>query len=153
MSTMVNDRIHMTRKRKGFTMTELAEKIGVSKQTLYKYEKGIVTNIPLDNIEKIAEVLGVTPAYIMGWEDYYVEDDGTFVACGFSREYTNEMKTRTKDAERLLVKKIVTPTATLSPDAEKLLADYHKLNTSGKEKANEYVSDLTTISKYTENEE
>lgn len=43
-------------------------------------------------------------------------------------------------------------TTDISPDVKKLLTDYNKLNSSGKEKANEYVSDLTTISKYTENE-
>nr|WP_242843822.1 MULTISPECIES: helix-turn-helix transcriptional regulator [Clostridia] len=35
--------------------TELAEKIGVSKQTLYKYENNIVTNIPSYKIELIAK--------------------------------------------------------------------------------------------------
>ena len=28
-----------------------------------------MTNIPLDRLERIADVLGVTPAYLMGWEE------------------------------------------------------------------------------------
>lgn len=52
----------------GLSQVELAEKIGVSKQTLYKYEQGIITNIPSDKIELIAKTLGTTPARIMGWE-------------------------------------------------------------------------------------
>ena len=47
--------------------TDLADKIGVSKQTMYKYENNIVTNIPSDKIELIAKNLGTTPAALMGW--------------------------------------------------------------------------------------
>ena len=50
------------------TLDELSQKVGVSKQTLSRYENGIITNIPSDNIEKIADVLGVTPSSIMGWD-------------------------------------------------------------------------------------
>ena len=43
--------------------------IGESKQTIYKYEAGIVTNIPSDKIELIAKALRVQPEWIMGWTD------------------------------------------------------------------------------------
>lgn len=45
-----------------------ANKLNVSKQTLYKYENDIITNIPSDKIEDIAKICGVSPAYLMGWE-------------------------------------------------------------------------------------
>ena len=48
---------------------ELSEKIGVSKQTLYKYENDIITNIPSDKLQGIADTLKISPAYLMGWED------------------------------------------------------------------------------------
>lgn len=35
----------------GISQTELARLTSVSKQTLYKYEKGIVTNMPISQIE------------------------------------------------------------------------------------------------------
>lgn len=50
------------------SQTELAEKIGVSKQTLYKYENDIITNIPSDKIEAIARLAGLSPSYLMGWD-------------------------------------------------------------------------------------
>ncbi|MBO4383464.1 MAG: helix-turn-helix transcriptional regulator [Clostridia bacterium] len=65
----VGDRIRNTRKREGISQTDLAQEMGVIKQTLYKYETGIVTNIPSEKIEAAANALGVTPAYLMGWED------------------------------------------------------------------------------------
>ena len=61
------ERIVNLRERRGLSQTELAEKIGASKQTMYKYENDIVTNIPSDMVEKIADALNTTPAYIMGW--------------------------------------------------------------------------------------
>lgn len=53
----------------GLTQEELGLLCGTSKQTIFKYEKGVVTNIPLDRLEKIADALHTTPAYLMGWED------------------------------------------------------------------------------------
>lgn len=65
----VGDRIRKQRELLGFSQTELAEKIKVSKQTLYKYEKNVITNIPSDKIEEISKVLNVSESYLMGWED------------------------------------------------------------------------------------
>ena len=55
------------------TQTELAELLQTTKQNIFKYENGIVTNIPSDKIEKMAEIFGVEPAVLMGWEDYSKE--------------------------------------------------------------------------------
>ena len=63
------ERIARLRELMNIGQSELAEKIGVSKQTLYKYENGIVSNVPSDKIEAMAKIFGVTPAYLMGWED------------------------------------------------------------------------------------
>lgn len=62
-------RIKSLRENAGVSQVDLASKIGVSKQTLYKYENDIVTNIPSNKIEAIAAVFQSTPAYIMGWSD------------------------------------------------------------------------------------
>lgn len=63
----VGDRIKETRIKKDISQTDLADKCGISKQTLYKYENNIVTNIPLTTITTIAKALNVSEAYIMGW--------------------------------------------------------------------------------------
>lgn len=52
------------------TFTELANKVGIKKQTLHKYKKGDIQNIPSDVIERLADALKVTPSYLLGWEDY-----------------------------------------------------------------------------------
>lgn len=53
----------------GLSQEELAKSIGSTKQAIYKYESGIVSNIPMDKVEIIANRLGVTPSYLTGWQD------------------------------------------------------------------------------------
>ncbi len=63
------DKLRILRERKGKSQTEAARFLGLSKQTLYKYEKNIITNIPSDVIERIAKYYDTTPGYIMGWAE------------------------------------------------------------------------------------
>ena len=76
----IGERIKIAREKNGIAQTDLAIKIGVSKQTLFKYENGIVTNIPSDKIEEIAKITHVSPAYIMGWEDNLNNADTDIIA-------------------------------------------------------------------------
>lgn len=64
----VGERIKLAREKIGMSQVDMADKIGVSKQNLYKYERGLVTNIPSDKIELIGKLTGVSPAYLMGWD-------------------------------------------------------------------------------------
>lgn len=63
----VGERIKELRLRLGMSQVAFADAIGVSKQTLYKYENNIITNIPSDKIEAAAKIGNVSPAYLMGW--------------------------------------------------------------------------------------
>lgn len=67
--TTRGQRIRKARTDAGLSLTELADKIKILKQTLYKYENDIITNIPSDKIEAIASVCDVTPGYLMGWDE------------------------------------------------------------------------------------
>ena len=63
----VGERLKQLREQLGMSQVDFATKINVSKQTLYKYENTIITNIPSDKIESAARICNVSPAYIMGW--------------------------------------------------------------------------------------
>lgn len=65
----IGEKIKVLRKQNNFTQEELAEYAGTKKQTIHKYETGIIENIPASKIKLIAEKLGTTPAYLMGWYD------------------------------------------------------------------------------------
>ena len=64
----IGERIKECRESLGMTQVALAEAINEKKQTLYKYENNIITNIPIKKVELIADALHTTPAYLMGWE-------------------------------------------------------------------------------------
>lgn len=64
----VGKRIKELREKNGMSQVDLADRINVSKQTLYKYENDLITNIPSDKVEAAADILGVSPAYLMGWD-------------------------------------------------------------------------------------
>lgn len=72
---MLKDNICAVRQACNMTQEELANKIGVKRQTVQKYENGIISNIPSDKIIAIAKVCGVTPAYLMGWEEEQKNND------------------------------------------------------------------------------
>lgn len=67
--TSRGEKIKAARKAKKMSQEELGAACGTNKQTIYKYETGIITNIPFDRLEKIAEALDISPAYIMGWKN------------------------------------------------------------------------------------
>lgn len=64
------ERIRELRLEYKMTQDDLAKNIGVALQTVFKYEQGIITNIPLEKIEKMALIFNVGPGYIAGWEDH-----------------------------------------------------------------------------------
>ncbi|WP_318708848.1 LexA family protein [Candidatus Acetatifactor stercoripullorum] len=64
----VGERIKDLRERLNISQVDFANKINVSKQTLYKYENNIITNIPSDKIEAVAKIGNISPAYLMGWD-------------------------------------------------------------------------------------
>lgn len=66
----LKDRIKRYRKLNKLTLEDVAKIIGVSKQTVQKYENGIISNIPSDRIESMAKAFSCTPADLMGWDDY-----------------------------------------------------------------------------------
>ena len=65
----IGERIKEQREKRGFSQVSFADALNVSKQTLFKYENNLITNIPSDKIEAAASLLGVRPGYLMGWEE------------------------------------------------------------------------------------
>lgn len=65
----LGDKIRIAREKAGLTQEELGKRCGTTKQTIYKYEIGKVTNIPLDRLEMIAEAVGVSSSTLLGWDN------------------------------------------------------------------------------------
>ena len=65
----MGDRIRQMRIDAGMTQEELAEKLGLQKSAIAKYENGRVENIKRSTIQKMAELFDRTPSYVMGFTD------------------------------------------------------------------------------------
>lgn len=63
----IGERIKLIRKEKKISADDLAAKIGVSRSTIFRYEKGDIEKVPADVLEGIATALNTTPEYLMGW--------------------------------------------------------------------------------------
>ena len=62
-------RIRHRRKQLGLSADEIAEKIGVSRATMFRYENGDIEKVPLDYLGVLSTVLCTSPEYLMGWSD------------------------------------------------------------------------------------
>jgi transcriptional regulator with XRE-family HTH domain len=71
----IGDRIKDRRKYLRMSADELAKRLGKDRSTIYRYEKGDIENLPLDILEPIADALGTTPQYLMGWEEVQKNND------------------------------------------------------------------------------
>ena len=72
----MGDRIRGKRIEKELTMEQLADKLGVGKSAVNKWEKGHVQNIKRSTIEKLCQILDCSPAYLFGWEEPEATWDG-----------------------------------------------------------------------------
>ena len=65
----IGDKIKSLRISQNLTQEELAQAVKTKKQTIHKYETGIISNIPASKIKLMADCFNTTPAYLMGWEE------------------------------------------------------------------------------------
>jgi transcriptional regulator with XRE-family HTH domain len=100
-------RIKSVRETRGATLQEVADKIGVAKSTVQRYEAGTIDKIKLPIISSIAKVLEVNPSWIIGKSenmdvkdknenDYELED----VYFSFAKEMQKE-KISSEDMDKL----------------------------------------------------
>lgn len=76
----VYERIRKRRKELDISADDVAEAIGVSRATVYRYESKDIDNMPLTTLEPLAKILKCSPGYLMGWEqnaqsDFTVSSD------------------------------------------------------------------------------
>lgn len=65
----IGQRIKVRRKQLGLTLEELGNKVGVGASTVRKWETNYIKDMKSDKVQKVAEALGVSAAYLMGWDE------------------------------------------------------------------------------------
>lgn len=63
------ERMREKRKELGLSAEYMAERLGVSPATVYRYENGDIAKLPGRLLEPVSRILGVSPSYLMGWDD------------------------------------------------------------------------------------
>jgi XRE family transcriptional regulator of biofilm formation len=69
----VNQKIRILRKEKNMTISSLAEKVGIYQSLLTRYETGIISYVPVELINKIADVLGCKPSDLIEGDERYTQ--------------------------------------------------------------------------------
>ena len=121
MGATPGERIKELRVLEGMSQEELGRRVGVQRAAINKYEKGSVTNIPLQAIEKMAYVFNVSPNYIVGWTE----------------NGRNPLSVEVKTLQG--VKRFY------GSDAVDLLESYSTLSSVGKKRVSQYADDMTKI--------
>lgn len=121
MAIDIGTRIKELRKLAGLSQEELGRRVGVQRAAINKYEKGTVTNIPIQTLEQMATIFDVSPTYLVGW----------------SGNEGNQLAVETKiiqGVDRLFGK-----------DALEMLETFTELSPKGKKKVLEYMNDIYQI--------
>lgn len=116
----VGERIRARRKELGMSADTLAEKLGVSRSTVFRYENGDIEKLPADALEPIAGILHTSVAELMGWGTTsrlynYVEH--------FSGEKESSPQPTSKD---ILIGKLSTQLQGMTDDEIKQVLSYAK---------------------------
>lgn len=97
----INEKIRSLRKQRNMTLEDVAKRVGVSRQTIQRYESGVINNIPYDNIMLLAKVFEVHPGVLMGWDasQEYLSDASDLEKLRMSKGYYEHVTgPRIKDA-------------------------------------------------------
>lgn len=65
----IGDRIKARRINLGWSQRDLAERMGYKNHSAVARAEAGTVDLPKSKVEQFAQVLGVTPGYLMGWVD------------------------------------------------------------------------------------
>lgn len=89
---LLGEKIKARRKELGYNADYLAEKTGLSRSTIFRYEKGDIEKIPTEILASIAKALNTTPTTLMGWDE-----------TGFIQEITSISQQLSKDSQLIVL--------------------------------------------------
>jgi len=145
-------------KEKDKTILWLAEKSGVSKNTLYAITKRDTETIRGDNLKKIADALEVTPQYLLGIErldesyvGFLTGDEDIERLLDIANGNSNEKPQNIAQQGFVDMIKKFNEDRKRESQEQLILIPYRKLNDAGKQKVIEYTTDLAQMEKYQRN--
>lgn len=106
----VGEMIKEARLAKGMTQEDLADKVGVKKSAVAKWENGRVSEIKRSNLKKLSDALGLPPTKLLG----DIEADPVGVAQELADIYLN-------------------------PDLREMISAFQRLNSDKQAQVREYI--------------
>lgn len=122
----IGEIIKNRRKELGMSAEDVAEIIGASPATIYRYESNYITKMGIDKLTPIAKALRVSEAYLMGW------------TTNPNWRPDSDVSLASAPADSLQ----------LTEQEERLLGICRSLNDEGCERLVEYGDDLVASGKY-----
>ena len=92
----VNERIKKRREDLELSATEVANKLGISRATLYRYEKADISKIPSDILDRLGKIYRISLSELMG-------HDSEISATEYTYALYNETKDLSEDAKNQLL--------------------------------------------------
>lgn len=74
----VYERIKRRRKELGLSADNVADALGVSRATIYRYESADIEKLPTSIMEPLSKILHCSIPYLMGWEENTGNNDEHF---------------------------------------------------------------------------
>lgn len=122
---IVGENIRHYRKLKGYTIKEVASKVGITEATMQKYEAGNIRRVDVEMLSDIANALEVDPGLLTGW---------TVLPSAAETIYNQAANSPL--------------TQTLTPHQQYMLDCIEQLNYDGQEKLIEQIKLLLEVPKY-----
>ena len=92
----VGERIKQRRKELKMSADALSERVGVSRSTIFRYEKGDIEKVGPEVLKKIADTLNISPAELMGWEEQNADRKGAIATNNYSETDLRKMAENAK---------------------------------------------------------
>lgn len=96
----IGERIKARRKELGISAEQLADVLGVSPATIYRYESNYINSMKVDKIKPIADALNASVAYLMGWDE--VPANGSAKKDGLTAKDERDIKQAIEDFKNRL---------------------------------------------------
>ena len=87
----VGERIKTRRKQLELSADQLADVLGISRSTMFRYESGYIEKFPTSSLEPIAKALHTSVKYLLGWTDDPEESDNITPSYSSFRSKVDQM--------------------------------------------------------------
>ena len=130
----------------GTTPARVRKDLGISQSTMASWKSRGLTP-KFETIQRIAKVLRVSPAYLMGWEDDFGELDLGLMAIDTGKQQNVPPESASEIIDAAIASVLWQDSS--NPEIfSKVSNSLYKLNPVGQKKVSDYAEDLTKIPEY-----